>query len=462
MTAHFDPSRPSVVIDSVEITDPAVLAEARRWATGRRGPAVSAEVLVGSDLTAFVDQAVVVGAHAIATAGGTQEAVKLEALITEVGERTTEASVQAAALTEEAVRNAAAAMAESTAAARKALGEIADEARRRTAGDLGAATTAMTGEITRLLGGEQPELLARLQPVLDRFSRDLESQAAQQTGELFTKAARQLDPADPTSPMAQQARLLTEQHQRLSDTITRDGAELRRTVDELAATIRTAQAASEARAEIVKITPLKGEPYARSVHRVLAEIATGLGDEYVDSSGVAGRIPGSKKGDGVLTVQGGDARIVVEMTDSRRTGWSSYLDVAERNRDAHASLGVVRSADMLGGHQLVTFGPRRLVVAFDPETDSPDLLRTVVQLVRLGAVAGARGPAGGDARTADERIAEAIEVLGRIEKISRAVGLVRQHAATIDSESDSLRGELTKLLTQARLALGAGADDAAA
>ena len=61
-----------------------------------------------------------------------------------------------------------------------------------------------------------------------------------------------------------------------------------------------------------------------------------------------------------------------------------------------------------------------------------------------------------------EKIAEAIGVLGRIEKIAKSVGLVRQHAATIDSESQSLRGELTRLLTQARIALGAGAGNAAA
>ena len=38
-------------------------------------------------------------------------------------------------------------------------------------------------------------------------------------------------------------------------------------------------------------------------------------------------------------------RVAVEMSDSHRNGWSDYLRDTERNRDAVASLGIVRSAD---------------------------------------------------------------------------------------------------------------------
>ena len=41
-------------------------------------------------------------------------------------------------------------------------------------------------------------------------------------------------------------------------------------------------------------------------------IAGGLGDEYDDTSAVAGRLPRCKKGDGVLTISGG-SRLVVEL-----------------------------------------------------------------------------------------------------------------------------------------------------
>ena len=90
----------------------------------------------------------------------------------------------------------------------------------------------------------------------------------------------------------------------------------------------------------------------------------------------------SKKGDGLLSVAGGDVRVVLEMTDSSRSGWSSYLQAAEDNRAALASLGLVRSPDQLSGHSVITLGARRIVLAFDPETDDPELLRVVVQVAQ--------------------------------------------------------------------------------
>jgi hypothetical protein len=162
----------------------------------------------------------------------------------------------------------------------------------------------------------------------------------------------------------------------------------------------------------------------------------------------------------VLTVQGGDVRVALEMTDSERSGWSAYLDEAERNRGAIASLGIVRNADQNGGHGLLCLGPRRLVMAFDPETDDVDRLRTAVQLLRLMAQAAARDTAGGEVRIAEEKLSEALITLGRIEKITKTAGSVRQHANTIETESEKLRGELTRLLTQARIALGTGFDGA--
>jgi len=152
----------------------------------------------------------------------------------------------------------------------------------------------------------------------------------------------------------------------------------------------------------------------------------------------------------------------VEMSDSQRPAWGAYLDEAERIRDALASLGLVRSAEQLGGHLLVSLGPRRLVLAFDPEIDSVDLLRTVLQLLRLAAEAAARGRGSGEVNLAEEKIAEALAVLARIDAITKSVGLIRQHVTTISTESESMRAELSRLLSQAQSALGAATDIGAA
>ena len=194
-------------------------------------------------------------------------------------------------------------------------------------------------------------------------------------------------------------------------------------------------------------------------------MATGFGDEYLVTARKAGRFPNNKKGDGVLAVNGGDVRVTVEMSDSHRNGWSDYLRDAERNRDAIASLGIVKSVEQLGGHSVLSLGPRRLVIAFDPATQSPDLLRTVLQLLRLAALAAAGGQQAGDVRIAEEKITSALGVLARIDEITKSVGLIQRHATTIGGQSEALHAELSRLLTQARSALDAhssAADDAAA
>ena len=58
-----------------------MVTEALRWSGGRRGEAVSSARMSGSDLTAFVAESLVIGAHAITAGGGTQDMFELERLV---------------------------------------------------------------------------------------------------------------------------------------------------------------------------------------------------------------------------------------------------------------------------------------------------------------------------------------------------------------------------------------------
>ena len=51
---------------------------------------------------------------------------------------------------------------------------------------------------------------------------------------------------------------------------------------------------------------------------------------------------------------------------SGRREWNGYLDEAERNRDAVASLGIVPDLAANVGQSLRVLGPRRLVLAYTP------------------------------------------------------------------------------------------------
>jgi hypothetical protein len=310
------------------------------------------------------------------------------------------------------------------------------------------------------VGGDNPELAARLAPMLEKFGHDLDARVTVQTSELLAKAAKQFDPDDPTSPMSKHTRELEKQQQTLSAALERNHRDLATKVDELTTAVKVTASAKEAAASLAKITTLKGESYAAEVHQVMEQIAAGLGDEYADTGAIPGAVPRSKKGDGVLTISGGSARIVLEMTTSKRPNWTGYLDEAERNRSAAASLGLVRTPAQNNGSTVRGLGPRRIVMAFDPATDDPELLRTVIQLLRLSALTAADSKDRDGIHTADARIAEALGMLGKIDDIKKVAGSLRQNAGKIEQQSDDVRTALTHLLGQAQAALSVAAEAA--
>ena len=238
----------------------------------------------------------------------------------------------------------------------------------------------------RIFGGDNPELLDRLQPVLDKFGTDLDAKVKAGTSDLLTKAAKQFDPSDPTSPMAKHTAELEAQQQKLTALIDDNHKDLAKKVDELA----TALKVQEAKTSLAKVTPIKGDTFENQVNAVLAAIAAGLGDEYTDTRATVGEVPRSKKGDGLLTVDGGAARVVIEMTDSPRDKWTEYFDEAERNRHA----GCVARAGPDSGAERRAVHPRPRPAAdrarVRPLIDDPELVRTVVMLLRTSALAASR------------------------------------------------------------------------
>ncbi len=323
------------------------------------------------------------------------------------------------------------------------------QARKHFTANVSAAKTELNGEIQRLFGGESPELLDRLRPLLDKFAIDLDSKVSRQTGELLDKAAKQFDPSDPTSPMAKHAAELASQQERLTKQMDKNHVELAGKVEELT----TALKVYEAKASVAKVTPIKGGSYEGQVHTLMLGIAGGLGDEYADTTSTVGHLPRCKKGDGLLTVNGGSARVVLEMTDSARVGWGDYFEEAERNRAAAASLGLVRVAAQNSDQTIRVLGARRVVMAFDPGQDDPELLRTVVMLLRTVAIAASARTGATEMATAEEKISEALAQLAKIGGVKKLAGSIQNSAVKIDSECTGLSSGIRRLLDQAMAAL---------
>ena len=169
----------------------------------------------------------------------------------------------------------------------------------------------------------------------------------------------------------------------------------------------------------------------------------------------------SKKGDGVLIVGDGTARVVLEMTDSVRPNWGGYLEESERNREAAASLGLVRDTAQNAGQSIRVLGSRRIVMAFDPAVDDPNLLRTIIMLLRTTAMTAAARHGADEIATAEEKVTEAIELLARIDDIQKTAGAIHKSASKISNECDAFTSGIERLLTQALAAL-AGAEVAGA
>ena len=158
----------------------------------------------------------------------------------------------------------------------------------------------------------------------------------------------------------------------------------------------------------------------------------------------------------MLSVSGQPGCVVLEMTDSPRSGWGAYLDEAERNRDAAASIGVVRTTDQNAGQSIRVLGSRRVVIAFNPDEDDPELLRTVVMLLRTVAITASLRTGSAEVETAEEKIAEALTQLEKIDAVKKIAGTIQKGAAKIDSECTSISTSIQRLLDQALAALAGG------
>lgn len=465
-SVFYDPHTQALVIEHLQVNDPTVLGEVRHWTTGRRSSPTDDTALAAADLAPFCLQALSAGAAAIRGAGGTQEAHHLDHLIAQVGERANKASQDAAMTTSAAADQATKAMTQAAGDAQRALLEAGRATRQSLTEHVDLSRRTLTEDIQRLVGGEHPLLATQLDALLGKFGTELDDRVGKRTDELFSKAAKQLDPRDPTSPLAEFTKQIGEQQAALTVHLDQGQKDIEERLEKLTLVVNAATASSAATHEAAKISPIKGGTYADGVHEQLQVLAGHHGDEYQDTSSEAGRIARCRKGDGVLVVPTGTgtqmARVVVEMTDSTRRGWTEYLDEAERNRDAVASLGLVRTVEQMpGGEHLRTFGPRRMVLAFDPLHDDPALLKVVVQLLRTQATLAVTRSGGEHVRTAEEKLTEAAGCLQKLTEVQKTAGSIRKGAEKIDLDCAGLHTTVQRLLAEAISALG-GTDQAAA
>ena len=292
-SAHFDLAASAVVVEYMLIRDGDVVREAQRWTTGERGPVIEdLDQLTGADLTNYITEALRIGAHALSVTGQAQESRALERMLKDVGDKTADSTTKAAEATGRAVKEASEAVTRAANEAKKAITEVDAQSRQEFTTAVTIAKRDLNAEVRRIFGGQSPELVERLQPLLEKFSADLDTKVSAGTSELLAKAAKQFDPTDPTSPMAKHMAALGARQEQLTQQLNKNHAELASKVDQLS----TALKVQEAKTALATVTPIKGDSYARQIHTLMFGIAGGIGDEYDDTSAVAGRCPAARRG----------------------------------------------------------------------------------------------------------------------------------------------------------------------
>jgi hypothetical protein len=89
--------------------------------------------------------------------------------------------------------------------------------------------------------------------------------------------------------------------------------------------------------------------------------------------------------------------------------------------------------------------------------DDPELLRTVLMLLRTVAIAASIRTGSAEVATAEEKIAEALKQLEQIGAVKKIAGTIQKNALKIETQCTSITTSIHRLLDQALGAL-AGAD----
>ena len=172
--AHFTDNNTALAIEQLILRDRDVLREAQRWTSGHRGPIVDdTETLAAADLSEFITEVVKCGAVALAATGQASDAKELERMVAEVGERGRRIGGQGGGIPARRAKDASAVMFKTVDSAKKALAEVDANCRKEMAATVNSATANITDQVNRFFGGSDPELVARLEPVLKQFSAEL-------------------------------------------------------------------------------------------------------------------------------------------------------------------------------------------------------------------------------------------------------------------------------------------------
>ena len=291
---------------------------------------------------------------------------------------------------------------------------------------IAASVEKLSKDLEVAFAGEDTPLRKALTKSLEALSENLTKNIKERLKDQKDGFEVLLDPSHPTSPL----RSLLEKLDSLSTTVNE---------------VQTAMSGDVIRQEIEGNAPIGGVKYEEQVVKALKSIALSHNDLCEGTGNTTGFVRNSKRGDAVvefLTGNAHKARIVAEAKDTSLTSkqWLDEAKESRRNRRAEGFIGLCKSPDLMpnAGQRVWISDMKTVVLAFDPEVDDIELLRSIYQFVKLTTMTRTGSL---DADSTEQVLEHLQTSITAIERFNEA----EKHITSIDKASENLRKGLKVL-----------------
>jgi hypothetical protein len=303
----------------------------------------------------------------------------------------------------------------------------------------------LRSELETLVAGEDAPVRVAIMKSLEESQGKIRADITTQNKVQRDQIAQLLDPADPTSP--------------LRDLVARiDG------VAKAVADMHDEQKAIAIREDALEGGVFGGLSYEAVVVQAVQRIAALAGDDCEPTGHLTGRVPRSKKGDGIVDLKKGAAvfaRMVLEAKNQALTkaDWEAEAKGSCENRAATGFIGLCKHlTDMPNGNRLLFLAPNSVVLAFDPEVDSVDMLVMVYQLVKMVSMSHTGQLDEISIADVNAGVDEALKGLDKFDSLTRNANAIKNSADKILSEANGIRAVVHEQLSRIQAAIAKGSE----
>jgi hypothetical protein len=205
--------------------------------------------------------------------------------------------------------------------------------------------------------------------------------------------------------------------------------------------------------KVIDTTPQKGISYEEQVIETVQRIAGVAGDECEATGHQLGLLPKRFSGDGVVSLRpNGDkvkARIVVETKNSKlsKKEWLKEIEDGKANRDASGFIGFCKNInDMPNRNRVMIFDRQTILVAYDPETEDPQIALIIYQLVKMNTLATAGHLDDTRISEINDRVDQAIASLKKFDSLTKDARSVEKLGKQMVSSATLLKAEIANNL----------------